>query len=274
MLAIIGSGFILFIIGCLIFIAIEYFSYWNRTYDDPLTNQEVKNLIKENMFKQTISYNKGYWAWTEMVRQEDGSTTKINSPYYIIPVSQITLKNGQVIGGSETLGMLEPYSRNSRSYGMGHNNILIYDSTRDSFHKLFNQRTLINNIESHEYKSEHFMILGTNDLSAPKEHYDITGGDFHIYKFIDQSLTKLNIPEIYIQNLTIHDDLPFILIQGKVDFDKNGKIDEYDPARLFAWNFETNEIKPFPNEAMTEELQRILDGRSLRKTPLSEPQPN
>lgn len=268
MLAVIGSGFILFIIGILIFMAIEYFSYWNKTYDDPLTNQEVKNLIEENIFTQTISYNKGYWAWTETVRQEDGSTTIVNSPYFVIPVSQITLKNDQVIEKSETHEQFNLYKKSPelsiRPYGLKHNNILIYNSTNGTLSKIFNKRTLIHGIGRHNFNSEHFMILRTNDLSAPKQNYAITRSDVYIYKFIDQSLIKLNIPEIYVQNFIIFDELPFILIRGKVDFDKNGKIDKYDPVRLYAWNFETNEIKPFPNEAMTEELQRILDGRSLK----------
>lgn len=241
----------------------------------PLSNQEVKEFATENIITQTISHTEGDWAWTEVIHHEDGTKETITSPYYVIPISQITLQDDLIISpagdGGEILGAIDlsvevaSLADYYGSYHNNYNNILIYESTTGDIRKIFDQRIQIISLEQHQFHNDHFMILGTLSLSKTRRVDKNPETDFFIYKYDDQSLTKLNMPRVKNTSFITDKNLPFILIRGRVDFDDNGKFDEYDPYRLFKWDFETHVITPLLDDKMTEELQKTLDGRNLAK---------
>lgn len=264
--AVIGGGFILFVAGSLLIMALFELIKDNKPADSPLSNEEIKGLLENKLFKQTVSYDKGHWAWSEKRKQKDGTIKEINSPYYIIPVSQVTLEDSKQLSQGTVRGELDSSGSNYsfyKSYSSKYNNILIYNSTNGQLDKVFNQRILIEQIMTYKYHSELFMVLRTKDLSAPKDQYDIIETDIYYYTFSDKSLNKIEIPNVRVHDFTVHDELPFILVQGKIDFDSNGKIDKHDPTRLFSWDFETNQISSFPRAEITEDLQKTLQGSNL-----------
>ncbi len=71
------------------------------------------------------------------------------------------------------------------------------------------------------------------------------------------------MPELDNISFITDQKLPYFLIRGRIDFDGNGKFDHYDPYRLFQWNYESHDISPFPGEAITDDLQKVLEGRKL-----------
>ena len=89
-----------------------------------------------------------------------------------------------------------------KTYSWGrYNNILIYDTKENTFRKIFSNRTLIKNIKTHQFHQEQFMILTTKDLSMEDNKIETL-----IYKFADQSITKLALPEMDTPEFTIDDD--------------------------------------------------------------------
>jgi len=264
--AILGAGLILIIGITLFVVAKDFFSDWNRTNHAPLSNQEVKELVKDNRFKQTISYDSGYWAWTDTVTNSDGTKKTITSPYYIIPVSQSTLEKEHKLRKDKVIGYMDLENRsNYNDYSSyKYNNILIYNASNNSVKKIFDHRLFIPTIEVYKNQTEHFLFLETQGLSQTTDNKtDAVPTDFYVYKFANQELIKLNMPEMNFMDFITDLNLPFFLIHGKIDFDKNGTIDEHDPYRLFSWDLDTLEIKPFLSDAITDDLQRTLEGRNL-----------
>ncbi|MCF8473529.1 MAG: hypothetical protein K9G26_02425 [Emcibacter sp.] len=231
----------------------------------PLPNKEVIDLVKDNKFIQTISYNSGYWAWSENITIKDGSNKTKNSPYYIIPVAQTTLENEQNLPQTRG-GFAVSEMKLRRNYGQNFNNILIYDVPKNHLKKLFDHRLVINNNFVQKYKDEYFLILQTENLSGQKSNDE----EYYLYAFEKDVLTKLNVPKLSNVTFILEDDLPNPMILGRMDFDQNGEFDQHDPFHLFNWNIKDNIFTAFPDEAMTESLQKILDGRSLKKSEKAE----
>ena len=71
-----------------------------------------------------------------------------------------------------------------------------------------------------------------------------------------------------VETIAVEDALPFILIHGKKDFNKNDKINDHDPISIYSWNYKTNEINRFPDQKMHDSLQKILEGRTLNPMPV------
>ncbi|MCF6215253.1 MAG: hypothetical protein L3J58_03660 [Emcibacter sp.] len=262
--AIMGSAIAIFAAVSLIVIALDFYKEWTRPDHTPLPDHKVIELVKNNKFTQTISYERGFWAWTDRIPQEDGSKKTVTSPYYIIPVSQTTLQNEQkrenINLRSIKIGVADAYYGRS---GGKYNNILIYNTANNSVKKLFDHRLLVRHINIHKYHDAHFALLQTFRLSEIKDSKKDTLDDYYIYSFTDETLTKLTMPELNNISFITDQNLPYFLIRGRIDFDGNGKFDRYDPYRLFLWNYESHDISPFPGDAITEDLQKILEGRNL-----------
>jgi hypothetical protein len=237
-------------------------------YEEPkqLSDNEVRELMKKNKFVQTISYESSYWAGLDVIQKNYAVTETIKSPYYVIPVSFTTLKNEQDI----PVRLPESPSQNTINYDYDYytpqqySNVLIYNSKTKKTHQLFNNRVTINTIRNNIYNSELFLSLTVKD--------NVTGFDhLYIYKLKEQSLIKIEIPPMRIQELVADNRLAFILIRSKEDFDQNGVIDRYDPTVIYSWNYETEEIKRFPDQELHDSLQKILDGRTLEPAPAAQP---
>ena len=151
------------------------------------------------------------------------------------------------------------YGRSSGTY----NNILIYNTANNSIKKIFDQQLLVRYIDIHKYHNSHFALLQTLSLSEIKNSKKDTVDDYYVYSFTDETLTKLAMPELGNISFITDQNLPYFLIHGRIDFDGNGKFDRYDPYRLFLWNYESHDISPFPGDAITDDLQEVLEGRKL-----------
>jgi len=259
--AILGSGIVIFTAIILIVVAMDFYKKWTRPDHTPLPDHKVIELVKNNKFTQTISYDRGFWAWTDHIPQEDGTKKTVTSPYYIIPVSQATLQNEQEREsfGQPTISLNKKSAYYGRSGG-NYNNIIIYNTTNNSIKKVFDQRLLVRHINVHKYRDSHFALLQTFRLSESKKD---TADDYYVYSFTDEKLIKLAMPELNSVSFITDQGLPYFLIRGRIDFDGNDKFDHYDPYRLFLWNYESHDISPFPHGAITDDLQKILDGRNL-----------
>ncbi|GEM_PF-2742457 len=262
--AIVGSAIVIFSAITLMVVAVDFYKEWTRPDHTPLPDHKVIQLIKNNKFTQTISYERGFWAWTDHIPQEDGSKKTVPSPYYIIPVSQTTLENEQARENislrSMKRGMLDTYYGRS---GGKYNNILIYNTANNSIKKIFDQRLLVHHINIHKYHDSHFALLQTLSLSETKGSKKDMVDDYYVYRFTDETLTKLAMPELDNISFITDQNLPYFLIRGRIDFDGNGKFDHYDPYRLFQWSYESHDISPFPGDAITDDLQEVLEGRKL-----------
>jgi len=262
--ALLGSGLILFAIILLIPLAIDSYSNWQRPDHTPLPDHKVIELTKDNKFTQTISYERGFWAWTDHIPQKDGTRKTVTSPYYIIPVAQATLENEQkrenVARSAMTIGKTPTYHGRA---GGNYNNIIIYNTANNSLKKIFDQRLLVRHINVHKYHDSHFALLQTLPLSEIRDNKKDPVDAYYVYSFTDETLTRLAVPKLGNISFITDQNLPYFLIRGKIDFDKNGEFDQYDPFRLFLWDYESHKITPFPGEAITEDLQRNLDGRNL-----------
>ncbi len=252
-----------------LFREITYF-FSTDEQSEPLSDQAVIELVNKNIITQTISHNEGGWAWSEKKHLKTGGTEEVNSPYYIIPISHVSLKNDLTITAQASdylaLGKMDLYNGKTAYMGnseLNYNNILIYNSTNNSIRKIFNQRILIKNFLQFQFHDKHFMIIETKKLAKEKNTSNDLNTDIHVYKYQDQSLTKLNMPMLDDITFISDNNLPFILIHARMDFDKNGRVDDYDPMRLYTWDYNTGKIKPFLNDKMTENLQKTLDGRNL-----------
>ena len=96
------NHYVFAIFGTLALVSITYFM-GNKIYDDfiqshysqptaQLTDEEVRKLVQENKFIQTISYEFSFWATPKIIKKENTPIKIIQSPYYVIPVSFTTLK--------------------------------------------------------------------------------------------------------------------------------------------------------------------------------------
>ena len=142
-----------------------------------------------------------------------------------------------------------------------YSNVLIYNSKTKKTKKIFNKRVAIKNITNLSYQSKSFLGLTISDNETDLHH-------LYIYKFEEESLVKLDLPPMKIRGIDIEDTLPFILIHGKKDFDKNDKINDHDPVSIYSWDYETNKINRFPDQEMHDSLQKILEGRTLNPMPV------
>lgn len=263
--AIIGSGIVLFASYGLILVAIDYNNKWKRPDNTPLSDQKVTKLAQDNKFMQTISYQNGYWAWKEITPQKNGPTKVVISPYYIIPVSQTTLENVQKmnpLADSRKASIGIAYRKSGAKY----NNILIYNTLNGSIKKIFDQRLMVSDIDVREYHDEYFAIIQTQSLSKKESPEGPRLKSYYIYNFSKEKLTKFTLPKLGNVTFITDENLPQFLIRGRTDFDKNGKIDNYDPFRLFLWNYETYDVTPFPDDAITDDLQKTLEGHYLKNT--------
>jgi len=262
--AIIGSGLILAVLAWGIFVTYRIiFDTKESDSPPPLDNETVKQLLEENSFQQTVSFEPGYWG----SYYEEGQLDSIKSPYYIIPIEQTSLQDKQTFPTEEDSGpVMAMIARPDRSYARNYkkhlyNNVIIYNSDTQKVSKIFNDRNFISDIDYHFYRKNHFLVITTINNEMLSKSYEQQSENLYIYKLADSKLSKVSLQHFKFRNLKSDSDLPFLLLNGKYDFDRNTKYDEYDPYRLYQLDYETLQVKPFPDAAMTEELQKILDGR-------------
>jgi len=262
--ALLGSGIILFAAYGLILTAIRFYHDWTQPDDAPLSDQKVIELTQDNKFKQAVSFEQGYWAWTDIITLKDGTKKNVVSPYYIIPVSQATLENEMEMK-ARGFAQEPSMSRSYRTPWGKYNNVLIYNKSNNSIKKIFDQRLLVNNIDVRKYQEDYFAIIQTQSLSKEEKSDNPRLSDYYIYNFVSEKLTKFALPALDNITFITDENLPYFLLRGRIDFDENGKFDRYDPYRLFLWNYETYDVTPFPGDAFTDDLQKTLEGRYLKK---------
>ena len=236
------------------------FHSYNYQEPEQLTDDQARKLIKENKFIQTISYKLGYWARPKIIIKENGDKKTLQSPYFIIPVFFSTLKKAHVIIGPSLGAETIREEKISYYHDSQYSNILVYNSKTKTTQKLFKERVTIKKIKSLRYQSQSFLALTIHDNETGFHH-------LYIYKFKEKSLIKLDLPPMKVETIAVEDALPFILIHGKKDFDKNDEINDHDPISIYSWNYKTNEINRFPDKEMHDSLQKILEGQTLKPMP-------
>ncbi|WP_430411513.1 hypothetical protein [Kordia sp.] len=265
LLAVLGSIAIVFlVIGLIGFCSIlisEYqrTSYYDNQDDGILSEEKIEELQKENKREQVISY-------------ETPKLIDTLQQLYIIPVSQKSLEDAEIINKSNLLNMyhealiLEKEKadiRYSGSYYGNFNNIIIYNQKTGNTQKLFTERVNFSGFKTVYFDDDIFLLCNVATKDSYKDGV-INLRDFkslYMYSFYSKKFQQVGDSELPIIDYQFINNSKELLIRYGIDKNTNGTYEEYrEPSILKRYNFQTEKLTDIVDGKLHNELQQILEG--------------
>jgi len=184
---------------------------------------------------------------------------------YLVPISQVNLKNPELIESNEDMEPSPSYSGRKFAYhrysGL-YNNILVYHHKENSKVAVFDRKISIHAFENWVVSNRHYLFIEgvTNDSNKDKKlnHEDLQS--FFIYDIEDHKLQEIQIDGYgLVDYYVIHESEDIILRFGK-DKDQNGELDEYqEPIVLKRYNISSASITDFIDKDLLKKMQQLID---------------
>lgn len=226
------------------------------TYGEIISNDEIAELIKENKRAGIITYQ---------------SPTLIDSAnqIYLIPVSQIKLKNAEIIPESDNTVMAMEVLSSEFSYRHSYrgdqlNNIVIVDLKNSSSDILFEERTCIVEHESISIESNKYilMLACTNDSNNDRLLNGEDLLDVILYDVKNKEMIKLNDRVEHFIHFSLFHKSDDIFLKVGIDRDGDNEFDELnEPIEIRRVDVKNRKIIRLVNPEIENQLQSILDGK-------------
>lgn len=258
LLAVLGTVAVIFlIVGFISFITItlmEFDRFHHEVEPGILADEKIEELQKENKREQVISY--------ENPRLID----TLNS-IYVIPVSHKTLDEKEDINGLLNIKSSSSYETSdarysNRVYGE-FNNIIVYDSKKETNKKLFDTRVNFNQINTKYFEDDILLLMQVSEKDTYKDGV-INLMDFnvlYIYSLKTKTLKRIGLDNMDVYNYRfLHNEKKLSILFG-FDKNKDGQFVEYnEPTIVKKYDFNTDQLTDIIDKEINRELQQRLEG--------------
>lgn len=257
LLAVFGTIAVIFAVGALIFIgyaAIDELRPSPYNYPNGLiAEDQAQKFLKESHKKQLISY-------------ESPKLLDSLKSIYFIPVSQ----TGLVSMLKEEAEMNSILNRTSASYHYesarhfgDYNNILIYDSQKDSSHILFEDRLNFNVINQIYVEDDILLSLKAantdTDSSGIMDMQDLL--HLYVYSLETKQMRVVGQKNSTVLNYAIINESKDLIIQFGKDYNEDGNYDsQEEPSYVMRYYYKTRQLVPVITENLSLKLQQQLQG--------------
>lgn len=264
LLAVLGTiGGVFLVVALVSFISIVIQEHRRYDYNEPetgiLSEEKIEKLQKENKREQVISY--------ETPILIDTLKSK-----YIIPVSHKTLGEKEEINslgllsnftGSEHEEYIKKDERYSRRYYGEFNNIIVFDETKGTNKKLFDNRINFDKIKTEYIGNEILILIKASENDTFKDGV-INLKDFsslYIYSILEEKMRKIGIAGMDVYNFNFINKTKNLIIEFGNDKNKNGTFESYsEPTIIMKYDFKSGKLIEIIDKRINDELQKKLEG--------------
>ncbi len=263
LLAILGTiGGICIIIILISFISLLIQEHSRFDYNEPnpgiLSEEKIEKLQKENKREQVISYE-------TPILIDTLQTT------YIIPVSHKTLNEKEDI---DLVGNLNAFASSKSSFKKRDlryskriygefNNVIVYNPTKNTNKKLFDNRVNFQKIKTEYFENEILVLINASEKDTFKDGV-INLKDFsslYIYSFKEKEFRRIGIAGMDVYNYKFINNSKDLIIEFGIDKNKDGSYDNYnEPTIIKKYDFKKKQLIEIINSKINSELQKTLEG--------------
>ena len=179
---------------------------------------------------------------------------------YLIPVSQVNLKDPESIEDSEAFLRYDSkkFKYGSR-YSGRYNNIVVYDQTNDL---VFDSKTHISSFQPYAIQNTQYLLMeGTRtDSNQDKKLNSADLKSFYSYNLLTKELMEFTFDSMGLVDFYVTHDSDEVILRFAKDKDQDGEIDEYqEPAYLKRLQLSNYQIGDLLDPDITHKIQRLID---------------
>ena len=182
---------------------------------------------------------------------------------YLIPVSQVNLKDPEYVRADKVQGLLESSSsKRYWSYSGYFNNVILYDQKAQSKTAVFEEKILIAQFQHREINDQLFLFIqGVTEDSNGNQKLDGTDlKSFYTYNIRTQELSTYEFVGFGLDNYYVTHNSGEVMVRFTKDKDGDGEIDQYrEPTIIKSLNLKTGEMTDLVNDQMMKKLQQLID---------------
>lgn len=182
---------------------------------------------------------------------------------YLIPVSQVNLKDPEYTKVEKVQGLLESSSRKRYwSYSGYFNNIILYNRLAETKIPVFDEKVLLTQFEHREIDNRLYLLIRgvTTDANQNGKLDGDDLGSFYLYDIDSDSLRKIALEGHGLDGYYVPYQSTEILLRFTKDKDSDGEIDEFrEPTIIKKLDLKTGLVNDLIEDEMRQQLQQLID---------------
>ena len=226
------------------------------------SNARDNSLIVESSDDQEIKLRKQEITFYSPKLIDTLSTT------YLIPVSQVNLKNPEEYQKAEKESFEFGFSKGSYKSRSGYqytgtyNNLIIYNQETNEKNLIFNEKINISSYQYFKINNNLFLFIkgAKIDSNKNKKLDDSDLESFYSYNVFSKELQEIAFENMGLVDYRIANASDEIILRFAEDKDKDGEIDEYqEPVILKSLRLDSKSVEDLIDESMINQIQNLID---------------
>ncbi|MDH5610181.1 MAG: hypothetical protein OEY56_11955 [Cyclobacteriaceae bacterium] len=187
---------------------------------------------------------------------------------YLIPVSQVNLKNPEEIDSDNFQQLLDLGSSGSRKFRYGYrytgtyNNLIVYRQQQASLEAVFNKKTSISSYQNVTIHAHQYLLIegNTADTNGDKKLSADDLKSFFVYDLATKELKVFSVKSMGLVDFYVTHGSDEIILRFAKDKDLNGEINKYEePVYLKKLSLSSFVMTDLIDQQTLTNLQRLID---------------